>query len=420
MYKSIYFEGELPEKLSEEELKINLRKYKEGDMIAYQNLIKHNIKFIIYVINNMQRQILSYKLNEDLDDFISIGVIGLIKAIENYKADKNINFLSFAKVCISNEIKMFLRKNKKQKLNTSLQKVINADSEGNNIELLQTLSSNQNIEDDYMNKVVISELKKAVESLGDKEKDVILMKNGINSKTYNQKQIADKLGVSQSLVSRIEKKVIQKLSRKLQSIGIIDLIENKDIQMLEGMSIKEKVIYLANIMITTNLSGDKIAKKYNITRDNIRKYFNNTLKEIDFNKYIEIQKILFDHSRKEEFIKIQKRANNFLLQNNNSYTLNINDTYKKGLLFGLFLNSHEEDIMEAIDKLEEEEKNILLLRYPLGFNKRYTISEISKKFNTTEGVINNYINNIIKNMRQSLLEIEYKKNINYSRVLVKK
>ena len=149
----------------------------------------------------------------DLEDLVSIGTIGLIKGIKTYKLDKNIKLATYASRCIDNEILMFLRKNKKRNSEVSLEDSINFDNEGNELKLEDVFGT----EDDVVEKSLESKydkilLEKEVKNLTSRDRDIIEQRYGLfGKKELTQKELADKLNISQSYISRIEKKVIKKL-----------------------------------------------------------------------------------------------------------------------------------------------------------------------------------------------------------------
>ena len=149
----------------------------------------------------------------EMEDLISIGTIGLIKGISTYKLDKNIKLATYASRCISNEILMFLRKNKKRKKEISLEDSLNYDNEGNELHLEDVLGTDYDIvSDEYERQVEKNMLTKELNKLGDRDKQIMILRYGLNNgESYTQKEVADILGISQSYISRIEKKVIKNI-----------------------------------------------------------------------------------------------------------------------------------------------------------------------------------------------------------------
>lgn len=197
-----------PPSLSADEEQYYLQKYIEGDLEAKHILIEHNLRLVAHVIKKYQH------LEEDPEDLISIGTIGLIKAIITFNPDKNNRLGTYAARCIENEILMMLRSKKKYSREISLYEPIGTDREGNEIQLYDVIESN---ESDAHTKLLlkdhISLLYEKIESiLSPRERLVLKMRYGLyNQEEYTQREIAKQLGISRSYVSRIEKSAIEKL-----------------------------------------------------------------------------------------------------------------------------------------------------------------------------------------------------------------
>ncbi len=184
-----------------------VKKSNLGDLDARNKLIEHNLRLVVFLAKKYDNTIY------DLEDLVSIGTIGLIKGIKTYKLDKNIKLATYASRCIDNEILMFLRKNKKRNSEVSLEDSINFDNEGNELKLEDVFGT----EDDVVEKSLESKddkilLEKEVKNLTSRDRDIIEQRYGLfGKKELTQKELADKLNISQSYISRIEKKVIKKL-----------------------------------------------------------------------------------------------------------------------------------------------------------------------------------------------------------------
>ena len=202
----------LPPPLSKEEEEENVIKSNNGDVNARNKLIEHNLRLVVFLAKKYDNTIY------DLEDLVSIGTIGLIKGVNTYKLDKNIKLATYASRCIDNEILMFLRKNKKRKVEISFEDSINLDGEGNELHLEDVLGTDENIvEKEYQDKVDKNLLEKEIDKLKDRDKQIIIMRYGLmNTDEYTQKEVADILGISQSYISRIEKKVIKKLKMTMK------------------------------------------------------------------------------------------------------------------------------------------------------------------------------------------------------------
>ena len=192
------------DRIEEEEL---VKKSNMGDLYARNKLIEHNLRLVVFLAKKYDNTIY------DLEDLVSIGTIGLIKGVKTYKLDKNIKLATYASRCIDNEILMFLRKNKKRMSEVSLEDSINFDVEGNELKLEDVYGT----EEDMLEKLIQNnDDKKLLEieilKLPDRDKNIIEQRYGLfGKKELTQKELASKLDISQSYISRIEKKVVKKL-----------------------------------------------------------------------------------------------------------------------------------------------------------------------------------------------------------------
>ena len=206
----VFFVGStdiLPPPLSKNEENSLVIRSNNGDIEARNKLIEHNLRLVVFLSKKYDNTIY------DLEDLVSIGTIGLIKAIKTYKLDKNIKLATYASRCIDNEILMFLRKNKKRMSEVSFEDSINFDNEGNELHIEDVYGTEDNIIEktieDKDNKKL---LEKEVKNLNERDKNIIIERYGLfGKKELTQKELADKLSISQSYISRIEKKVIKKL-----------------------------------------------------------------------------------------------------------------------------------------------------------------------------------------------------------------
>lgn len=192
------------EKSMEEELVI---KSNNGDMHARNKLIEHNLRLVVFLAKKYDNTMY------DLEDLVSIGTIGLIKGVKTYKLDKNIKLATYASRCIDNEILMFLRKNKRRKVEISFEDSINLDQDGNELHLEDVLGTPDDIVEKEYESIVDKELLiKEIENLNKRDKEILTLRYGLyNQKEYTQKEVADMLGISQSYISRIEKKAIKRI-----------------------------------------------------------------------------------------------------------------------------------------------------------------------------------------------------------------
>ena len=202
----------LPPPLSrEEENKIIMRL--EHDDSARQMLIEHNLRLVVYIAKRFENT------GTGIEDLTSIGTIGLVKAINTFRADKNIKLATYASRCIENEILMYIRKHSNSKCEISIDEPLNTDWDGNELLLSDVLGSEEDSVlfeiEQYEEKMII---RRAVASLDDREREIIELRYGMNgARELTQKEVADRLGISQSYISRLEKKIIAKLKDEIKA-----------------------------------------------------------------------------------------------------------------------------------------------------------------------------------------------------------
>ena len=197
-----------PSPLSASEEQYYLQKYTEGDLEAKHILIEHNLRLVAHIVKKYQA------FDDDPDDLLSIGTIGLIKSIVTFDPDKRVRLGTYAARCIENEVLMYLRAKKKLSKNISLYEPIGIDREGNEIQLFDIIESDiDSAHDEVLLKENIQTLYSKMESvLSQRERLVLKMRYGLyNEEEYTQREIAKMLGISRSYVSRIEKSAIEKL-----------------------------------------------------------------------------------------------------------------------------------------------------------------------------------------------------------------
>ena len=182
-----------------------------GDQAARSILIEHNLRLVVYIARRFENT------GINIEDLISIGTIGLIKAVETYQPAKNIKLATYASRCIENEILMFLRKTSSQKVELSLDEPLNTDGDGNELLLSDILGTDSDlvmrpIEADVDRQL----LWQSIERLSPREKQIILMRFGLQgNQEMTQKEVADQLGISQSYISRLEKRIINRLKKEM-------------------------------------------------------------------------------------------------------------------------------------------------------------------------------------------------------------
>ena len=211
--KLMYIGGSdiLPPPLPREEETEVIASLEQGDPQARQTLIERNLRLVVYIARRFENT------GINIEDLISIGTIGLIKAINTFRADKNIKLATYASRCIENEILMFLRKNSSQRTEVSFDEPLNTDWDGKELLLSDVLGTEGDvvlrpIEADADRKL----LSDAVGMLSQRERDIITMRFGLwGQKELTQKEVADRLGISQSYISRLEKRIILRLRREI-------------------------------------------------------------------------------------------------------------------------------------------------------------------------------------------------------------
>ena len=216
IFNKCFFLGstdKLPPPLSKEEELKYIINFQNGDESAKDKLIEHNLRLVVFIAKKYE------STGYDIEDLVSIGSIGLIKGINTYKIDKNIKLATYASRCIANEILMYVRKNKNRKGEISFEDALNYDAEGNELHLEDILGTDINIvSDEIINKFDKLKLKEEIDNLDERDKEIMIMRYGLfNTKEYTQKEVADILGISQSYISRIEKKVINKLKATMDN-----------------------------------------------------------------------------------------------------------------------------------------------------------------------------------------------------------
>ena len=201
----------LPPPLKGQEEQDALELLEQGNEEAKQVLIERNLRLVVFIARRFENT------GVNLEDLISIGTIGLIKAIGTYRRDRNIKLATYASRCIENEILMYIRKIANQKNEVSLDEPINMDYDGNELLLSDILGTDEDIimrplEDD----VDLCLLRQAVKDLPERERDIVQMRFGLNGvQELTQKEVAQKMGISQSYISRLEKRIMQRLKKEI-------------------------------------------------------------------------------------------------------------------------------------------------------------------------------------------------------------
>lgn len=199
-----------PKPLSKEKEQEYLVLSAKGDKDAKEILVKHNLRLVAHIAKK-------YANYGDNDELISIGSIGLIKAVESFKSDKGTSLATYASRCIENEILMTMRTTKKHRSNVSLNEPIGVDKDGNELVIMDMLESDQNVIEDVENSIMMEKLTSITKSVLDKrEYEIIKMRYGLeNTGALTQREVAKKFNISRSYVSRIEKKALEKIKKSV-------------------------------------------------------------------------------------------------------------------------------------------------------------------------------------------------------------
>jgi len=201
----------LPPPLPKEKEEAAITALAGGDEAAHKALIEHNLRLVVYISRRFENT------GVNIEDLISIGTIGLIKAVDSFDRGKNIKLATYASRCIENEILMYLRKLSARRTEVSIDEPLNTDYDGNELLLSDILGTDEDevcrpLEDDAERKMLLE----AVSMLGERERNIVALRFGLaGSREYTQKEVADMLGISQSYISRIEKRIIDTLRRDM-------------------------------------------------------------------------------------------------------------------------------------------------------------------------------------------------------------
>ncbi len=201
----------LPQPLTPDEEEEVISRFQKGDVDAKNQLIERNLRLVVYIAKKFDNT------GIDIEDLISVGTIGLIKAVNSFKSDKKIKLATYASRCIENEILMYLRKVVRRRFEISLDEPLNVDSDGNELLLGDVLGTDSDmIYNDIECGVERDLLKKAITKLSKREQEIVSMRFGLDgAEEITQKEVADLMGISQSYISRLEKKIILRLKKEI-------------------------------------------------------------------------------------------------------------------------------------------------------------------------------------------------------------
>ena len=204
-----------PPALSREEEARLFELHKQGDAKAREKLIEHNLRLVAHVVRKY------YLTSKNTDDLISVGSIGLVKAIDSFNDSNGTRFATYAAKCIQNEILMLFRSQKKHLCEVSLNDTIDIDKDGNPLTYLDIISTEDTIVEDLDKKIMITKALSYIrDNLDNREKEILIMRYGLgNTEAYTQREVAERLGISRSYVSRIEKSSLEKINKYLLGEG---------------------------------------------------------------------------------------------------------------------------------------------------------------------------------------------------------
>lgn len=236
--------NKLPMPLPKDQLYEFLDKVEQGDKDAIRIVVEHNIRLVLYQVNNRFKTV-----EYDKKDLVSIGNIGLMKSITTFDKSKNINFAAYATRCIDNEILMFLRKLKKDRNVDSLDRIIVQDNQGNEFKLEDTIRDENDMVENYEKNITYKIIREIVDKLPDRDRKIIVLHFGFdNNKVHTQKEIANMMSVSGATVSKLIKKVVEKIGLQLEKNGVIEKsginIEGRNYKKMRGRKLKTIYEYL--------------------------------------------------------------------------------------------------------------------------------------------------------------------------------
>lgn len=233
----LFIDGyKLPQPLIKDELDKLIKEACSGSKEARDKLIIHNIRLVLYEVANRFKNV-----GYDKKDLISIGSIGLVKAVNTYDMTKEVKFSTYAVRCIDNEILMFLRKVKHDKNIDSIDKVFFYGEDGSEFKLEDILSDDSDLVTDHENSETHKIIRQLINQLPDKDKEIIMLRFGFyNDRVYTQKEIADKFHISQPHVYRLITKIVNKLGKQLESVGVTELPVKQKVKLKEKINRKMK------------------------------------------------------------------------------------------------------------------------------------------------------------------------------------
>ena len=367
----------LPPKLTKEETKELIIKMNQGDKTAEEKLLEHNIRLVVYQVQKRFKTV-----DYDKNELVSIGSIGLLKAIKTFDLSKNNEFATYAAHCIDNEILMFLRKIKKHKHVESTDKVISRDKEGKALKIEDILADDVDIIEEYLNKEAYTAINKIVKALPEREREIIMLHFGFyDGKIYTQQEIAAKFSLSQSYISRLITKIVKKIAIQLESIGIIELNNEGKRKKLQHSEIKSNSKTQTIYQYFYTYSENEIDKALDMLNDEeqelIRKKYSNQYNTLTAEEKLRLSKSIIPrvkrllvNLRRNATIKEKVKKENAVTVESRKEDTTIIETKP-------IVETYEPEIEDTITK-EDYTKMLELLKSP-GFSKlikQYSAKEI--------------------------------------------
>lgn len=207
----------LPQPLPKQEVYVLLDKIKQDDCKAKEKLIYHNIRLVLSEVTGRFN-----KVKYDKKDLVSIGIVGLMKAIETFDKSKKVEFSTYATRCIDNEILMFLRKLKRYQNADSMDRIVNYDNDGNKLRMEDIISDDTDMVKEYIDNETYGIIREIVKELPDRDRKIIMLYFGFYDKIYTQKEIGDLLSVDQSYISKLITRILKRLGQKIEEQGLIE------------------------------------------------------------------------------------------------------------------------------------------------------------------------------------------------------
>ena len=393
MNYSSLFNGVLPASLSKEEQTAYFIQSSKGDNYSRNILIEHNMRLVLFVLYNRFSS-----CSIDKSELVSVGMEALIKAVDCFDFNKGIEFSTFAKKCIENKINRYITDNKKHESVLSLYNIIYDNEKNDEIELINTLSTNENIEEDYLKNNLFYYLHLFIDRLSEKEKEVIIKKYGLNNtKLMSTNQIALDLKISRSYVMILEKKSLAKLKKWILEEKLFDaqiesvLSDERNIEISKSLNNKIKSL----IEPLDEITKEIINLYYNLNNEGFYSV-NDIANKLNLKSH-QVRKIIKDISC--------KRFNKNTLEILENYRKNLKkNAYSKGF-YSYFEGYNKDEILNCFDKLNIEEQKFLRERY--GYN----LNDINYSLILSRNDINRS-NKIINKLRKLLLKIQSEKHLN--------